>query len=55
MLPQIVRFSAAAAADQDDDVTVFELRADNIGVVPIRISALDVVPVELSIFASGFE
>ncbi len=55
MLPQIVRFSAAADLDTDDDSTVFELRADNIGVVPIRISVLDMVPVELSIFANGFE
>lgn len=55
MVPQVVRLSASADADDTNDTATIEVSAASLPTMPIRVSVLDLAGTPNGIFANGFE
>ncbi len=55
MVPQVVRLSANADADETNDTATIEVSATSLSTAPIRVTVLDLAGTASGIFANGFE
>ena len=55
MVPQVVRLSANADADETNDTATIEVSATSLSTAPIRVTVLDLAGAPSGIFANGFE
>lgn len=55
MVPQIVRLTASADADDTNDSATIEVSAASLPTLPIQVSVLDLAGTPNGLFANGFE